>query len=143
MLLKLLGCMILAAIIEFILLRTIIQYYEHRFFKQANSIFLLYECIYPMIEDGFNDDKKLKVFVKYEHESCKIKFRNAVEAGLGFELLVQKAFKSYRVVEFVMSMVNQDTSGTDTFECKQDLEKICCEVRTLVNKAQEKNIQEL
>lgn len=138
MLFKILGAMLLAAIIEFILLRTIIQYYEHRFFKQANSIFLLYECIYPMIEDGFNDDKKLKVFVKYVHGSCKIKFRNAVEAGLGFELLVQKAFKSYRVVEFVMSMVNEDTSGTEMFECRKDLEEICCEVRTLVNKAQEK-----
>lgn len=143
MLLKFLGCMVLAAIIEYILLRSIIKYYEQRFLNQANSICMLYECIYPMLEDDFNNDKKMKVFVKFKHGKCKIKFRNAVEAGLNFELLVQKAFKSYRVVEFVMSMVNQDTSGTDMFECKQDLEKICCEVRTLVNEAQEKNIKEL
>ena len=143
MLLKVLGCMILAAIIEYIILRSIVQYYEHRFFKQANSIFMLYDCIYPMIEDGFNNDKQLKVFVKYEYGRCKIKFRNAVEAGLNFELLVQKALKSYRIVEFVMSMVNEDTSDTEMFECRKDLEKTCCEVRTLVNKAQEKNMQEL
>ena len=143
MLLKFLGCMVLAAIIEYILLRSIIWYYERHFLNQADSILMLYECIYPMIEDDFNNDKKMKVFVKFQHGRCKIKFRNAVEAGLNFELLVQKALKSYRVVEFVMSMVNQDTSGTDTLECRKDLEKICCEVRTLVNKAQEKNIQEL
>ena len=138
MLFKFLGCMILAAIIEYILLRSIIQYYEHRFFKQANSLFMLYECIYPMLEDGFNNDKQLKVFVKFEYGRCKIKFRNAVEAGLKFELLVQKSFKSYRVVEFIMNMVGEDTSDTDMFEWKKDLEKTCCEVRTLVNKAQEK-----
>ena len=99
---------------------------------------MLFECIYPMIEDDFNNDKAMKVCVKFQHGKCKIKFHDAAEAGVKFELLVQRLFINYRIVQYVMSMWDKDLEGSEMLECREELEKLCCEVRTLVNKTQEK-----
>jgi len=138
MLLKFLLSMILAGIVTLAIFRAIVKFFEWRFLSKSESIFMLFECIYPMIEDDFNNDKSMKVFVKFQHGKCKIKFRDAVEAGLKFELLVQRNFKNYRIFEYVMSIWDEDLQGSEMQECKEELEKLCCEVRTLVNKAQEK-----
>lgn len=138
MLPKLLLSMILAGIVTTMIFQVIVKVFEWRFLSKAESIFMLYECIYPMLEYDFNNDKAMKVFVKFQHGRCKIKFHDAVEAGLRFELLVHRAFRSYRIVEYVMSIWDKDLEGSEMLECKEELDKICCEVRTLVNKAQEK-----
>ena len=138
MLSKLLLSMILAGIVTVAIFQIIVKIFEWRFLNKAESIFMLFECIYPMLEDDFNNDNSMKVWVKFKHGKCKIKFHDAAEACLKFELLVQRVFKDYRVVEYVMGMWDKNLEGTEMIECREELEKLCSEVRTLVNKTQEK-----
>ena len=101
-----------------------------------------YECIYPMIEDKFNEDNALKVSVKFNYCNCKIKFRSSLDASIKVEILVQRALKNYYILEFIMGMIGQNLENTDAMVAKEDLEKLCHEVRCLTSYNQEEQTQE-
>lgn len=128
MLLRFLGCMIIAAIIEGILFYLIAKISERRFLKKTDAILMLYDTIYPMLADNFNDDNSLKVSVKFEYCNSKIKFRNANEAGLKFELLVRRALRNYYVCEYALNLLGIDFTITNLDECIKDLEEVCQEI---------------
>lgn len=144
MLLEFLGCIILAAVVEYILWFATASFFERRFFKKANAIFILYDSIYYMIEDNFNRDNLMKVSAKYEFCGCKIKFKNALEASLKFEILVQRALKNYHIVKYLIDGIAENFESTEISMCKNDLEKCCYEIRKLIiNNKQEGQKKEL
>lgn len=138
MLLKFLGCMILAAVLEFVLWLSAVKFFEWRFLKKSNSILMLYDSIYPMIADKFNNDKSLKVSVRFEYFGSKVRFRNALEASLKIEILIQKALKDYYIVKFLVEEFAEDLiedfDNWEIVDCKEQLEGACYEIRELINK---------
>lgn len=143
LLLKFYGCIILAAVIEFALFYLIAEFFRKRFFEQADAIFLLYEYIYPMIEDNFNSDNEMKVSATYEYCGRKIKFHNALEASLKFEILAQKALKNYYIAEYFLDLLKIELDELEMDECKEQLEEYCLELRTLISKNTKKNYKGL
>ena len=137
MLLKFFGCMILAAILEFVLWFVIVNFFEWRFKKKSNSIVMLYDSIYPMIAENFNNDKSLKVSIKFQYFGSKVKFRNALEASLKIELLIHKALKDYYIVKFLVEEFSEnlmpDFENWEIVDCKEQLEEACREIRKLRN----------
>ena len=142
MLWKFLLSMVLAYIIEMLILRTLVQFFEWRFFKKANAFLTLYKSIYTMLEDKFNNDNSMKVSIKYEYCKSKIKFRNALEASIKLEILLQRVFRNYYIVEFIMSMIDSDLDGTEMKADKEELEEICHKIRMLTSDNQEEQTQE-
>ena len=139
---KFLLSMVLAAVIEGVIIVALIQFFEWRFFKKADSIMMIYECVYPMIEETFNADDSLKVKVKFNYCNCKIKFHNSLEASIKMEILVQRALRNYYIVEFLMGMIARDCGWDDTLAVKESLEELCCQMRKLTSNDQEEQTEE-
>ena len=139
---KFLMAMVLAAIIEGLIIVALIQFFEWRFFQKANSIMMIYECVYPMIEGKFNVDDSLKVKVKFNYCNCRIKFHNSLEASIKIEILVQRALRNYNIVEYLMGMIGQDFGWDDTLSVKEDLEELCCQMRKLTSDDKEEQTEE-
>lgn len=133
MLLKFLGCMILAGILEYLMFIIAAKFFEWRFLTKSQSVVMLYDSIYSMIEAGFNNDNQLRVSVNLEYCKSKIKFRNAVEANLKIQIMLQKCLKNYYILEYLADQLNDDLEGTEVMECKKIIEEICEEIRTMKN----------
>ena len=82
LLLKILGCMILAAVIEYVLWLAALRFFEWRFLKKAESICCLYDSVITHICNNNYYDKPLKISVNFEHFKSKVKFHNSLDAIL-------------------------------------------------------------
>ena len=90
----------------------------------------------------FNVDDSLNVKVKFNYCNSKIKFHNSLEASVKIEILVQRALRNYYIVEYLMGMLGQDFGWDDTLSVKEDLEKLCYEMRKLTSDDQEEQAEE-
>jgi len=143
-LLEFLGCMILAGVIEYALWWMAIKFFEWRFLRKAHAICFLYDATCQLIEAKFNENNSMKIFVKYEHCGCKIRFHNALEASLKIELLIHKALKNYYIVKWLLDWFENESEKLEIDEAKEFLEELCQEMRGIIdNQTQELQTGEL
>ena len=131
MLRRLLFCMILAAIIQYIIRMTAVTIFERRFLKDADSINVLYQAVYPVLRYGFSEENSLIVGAKFEYGGWKIEFENPLEGSILFENVVQKALKNYYRVLDLVYLNDEQIANLQIDICKRELEDMCHKIKML------------
>lgn len=141
LLLELLISMVLAKIICSAIGRVLLTFFERRFIRSVNSIDLLFCSVSPYILNGFKDERRLQISVKYCHSISKVKFRDSLEAVVEIEKMIRRSMKCYKIVLFILGEDHPEEKE-QIDEVQKYLEEISQEMGEMVKSQESQSQQE-